>query len=582
MSNIMSKFVGEFKILLKNIKEPTARAELLRELTVNFAALVQSSADLNQIFFGLSREERNVFFNQFKKHITPLVSTLTDLNCVGYLLSEEQVSELYLHLKNTHPFKVVTVNDFEILLKRIKEPTARAEILRELTVNFAALVQSSADLNQIFFGLSREERNVVFNQFKKHIIPLVSTLTDLNCVGYLLSEEQLSELYLHLKNTHPFKIVTVNDFEILLKRIKEPTARAEILRELTVNFAALVQSSADLNQIFFGLSREERNVVFNQFKKHIIPLVSTLTDLNCVGYLLSEEQLSELYLHLKNTHPFKIVTVNDFEILLKRIKEPTARAEILRELTVNFAALVQSSADLSQIFFGLSREERNVVFNQFKKHIIPLVSTLTDLNCVGYLLSEEQRSEFYSISQKGANSTFNQPSVIHESIRPPVASRTITSSSVPSNRISTEPNFDVNSAQTEETPSVTHESIRPPVASRTITSPGVSSNRISTEPNLDVNSAQTEETPSSSTANISMMVLGGFIAAMGVAAVAIAFTLLNAATFGIPGLVVAGIGVAAVLSGIGLFASGVYKNRPTIAENSFDYPRNPVHQGFAV
>lgn len=60
-----------------------------------------------------------------------------------------------------------------------------------------------------------------------------------------------------------------------------------------------------------------------------------------------------------------------------------------------------------------------------------------------------------------------------------------------------------------------------------------------------------------------MMVLGGFIAAAGIAAVAIAFTVLNVATFGIVGLVVAGIGVAAALSGVGLFATGAYKNRNT-------------------
>jgi hypothetical protein len=69
------------------------------------------------------------------------------------------------------------------------------------------------------------------------------------------------------------------------------------------------------------------------------------------------------------------------------------------------------------------------------------------------------------------------------------------------------------------------------------------------------------DTPSSSITNISMMVLGGFITVAGIAAVAIAFTVLNAVTFGIPGLIVAGLGVAAALSGMGLFAAGAYKNR---------------------
>ncbi|HCU5992221.1 TPA: hypothetical protein ACK8SK_003080 [Legionella pneumophila] len=84
------------------------------------------------------------------------------------------------------------------------------------------------------------------------------------------------------------------------------------------------------------------------------------------------------------------------------------------------------------------------------------------------------------------------------------------------------------------------------------------------------------ETHSSSTMNFSMMVLGGFIAAAGIAAVAIAFTVLNAATFGIAGLVVAGIGVAALLSGVGLFATGAYKNKNTSSDISLDQSNNIV------
>ncbi len=54
---------------------------------------------------------------------------------------------------------------------------------------------------------------------------------------------------------------------------------------------------------------------------------------------------------------------------------------------------------------------------------------------------------------------------------------------------------------------------------------------------------------------ISMRILSGFITALGLAAVAIAFLVLNAATFGIPGIVVAGIGIGLALGGIGLFAT---------------------------
>jgi hypothetical protein len=62
----------------------------------------------------------------------------------------------------------------------------------------------------------------------------------------------------------------------------------------------------------------------------------------------------------------------------------------------------------------------------------------------------------------------------------------------------------------------------------------------------------------SSTLNIGMMVLGGVIATLGIAAVALALTLLSAPFFGI-GL---GLGIAGILGGFGLFASFLYKNRP--------------------
>jgi uncharacterized RDD family membrane protein YckC len=80
----------------------------------------------------------------------------------------------------------------------------------------------------------------------------------------------------------------------------------------------------------------------------------------------------------------------------------------------------------------------------------------------------------------------------------------------------------------------------------------------------------TKESNSSSTGDISMMVLGGFIAVLGIAAVAIAFTLLNAATLGIAGLVVAGVGVVATLAGVGLFASGARNKSQPDADSSIE------------
>lgn len=53
---------------------------------------------------------------------------------------------------------------------------------------------------------------------------------------------------------------------------------------------------------------------------------------------------------------------------------------------------------------------------------------------------------------------------------------------------------------------------------------------------------------------INMSILSGFIAGIGATAVALAFTVLNAATFGLAGILAASIGTAALLGGLGLFS----------------------------
>lgn len=77
---------------------------------------------------------------------------------------------------------------------------------------------------------------------------------------------------------------------------------------------------------------------------------------------------------------------------------------------------------------------------------------------------------------------------------------------------------------------------------------------------------------SSSMSNISMMVLGGFIAVAGIAAIAIAFTVLHAATLGIP-VLLAGAGMAAVLTGCGLFACNMNKKT---TPNTLDFSMSGV------
>ncbi|MBA2709241.1 MAG: hypothetical protein H0U57_01415 [Tatlockia sp.] len=70
---------------------------------------------------------------------------------------------------------------------------------------------------------------------------------------------------------------------------------------------------------------------------------------------------------------------------------------------------------------------------------------------------------------------------------------------------------------------------------------------------------ENQEEPSKDCLAISMQVLGLFIGALGIAAVAFAFIALNGLTMG-TFFLVAGVGCAALLAGIGLFSGGLYRS----------------------
>ncbi len=59
----------------------------------------------------------------------------------------------------------------------------------------------------------------------------------------------------------------------------------------------------------------------------------------------------------------------------------------------------------------------------------------------------------------------------------------------------------------------------------------------------NVNKPITKTSPAPILSNMNMQILGGFIAAVGIAAIAVAFVALNASTFGVAGLVTAGVGL---------------------------------------
>lgn len=69
-----------------------------------------------------------------------------------------------------------------------------------------------------------------------------------------------------------------------------------------------------------------------------------------------------------------------------------------------------------------------------------------------------------------------------------------------------------------------------------------------------INSSKKENAPFLS--GLSMHVLSGFLTVVGISAIAIAFVVLNASS-AVPGLIVAGLGLTAILAGVGLFASGM-------------------------
>lgn len=89
----------------------------------------------------------------------------------------------------------------------------------------------------------------------------------------------------------------------------------------------------------------------------------------------------------------------------------------------------------------------------------------------------------------------------------------------------------------------------------------VKETKVSDSSDLKIIESNNSRTPKSNV-DISMQILSGFIAVVGCAAVATAFILLNAASMGTVGLVVAGIGAALVLASVGLFATSGHKDRP--------------------
>ena len=75
--------------------------------------------------------------------------------------------------------------------------------------------------------------------------------------------------------------------------------------------------------------------------------------------------------------------------------------------------------------------------------------------------------------------------------------------------------------------------------------------------------------------DISMQILGLFIAAVGIAMIAVAFTVLNAATLGMSGVAVAGVGIVSTLVGLGLFKTG-YDNTNAAYDAVNQLPETPV------
>jgi len=78
------------------------------------------------------------------------------------------------------------------------------------------------------------------------------------------------------------------------------------------------------------------------------------------------------------------------------------------------------------------------------------------------------------------------------------------------------------------------------------------------------------DTEPKATNTISMMVLSGFISALGGLAVALAFTLLNAAALTLAGVLVAGAGVLAIGAGLASLGFFAYQHRATISHDPLE------------
>ena len=88
----------------------------------------------------------------------------------------------------------------------------------------------------------------------------------------------------------------------------------------------------------------------------------------------------------------------------------------------------------------------------------------------------------------------------------------------------------------------------------------VTTEKLSCEEKATLLDASKKDISTKADINIGMSVLSGFIAVLGVAAVAVAFAALNAATFGVAGLVVVSVGATMAVGGLGFFAHSMSKN----------------------
>jgi hypothetical protein len=416
-------------------------------------------------------------------------------------------------------FSTQVVNSIRVYLKRREKEQAEARqqlelenaLLNWLGCNNAAFISDKKQLqlkgNGWLFLAFRENFLRVLK--KKGISNIGFGKYDKQDHYLIINKEALAELStddVFIRKLQE-KIMTIN-IQNLLK---------ELVQYATFNYTSSISAQAKsvLIKMKGEFARLEASNEVNKQAKMIALFIG--------GTIFALKQDDWKYSHYKTKHGFELYPYHLIQDVFKTVQKDTSEIDIMYK--VGEQALLNLPESFNE---GIFKAERMLINNTGRP--IPFFPQLKENAAQISLLVKFCIKYAGNLDQ--AEVKIDELSSVNLELDA-VESGTIANGNIPTT------NTEINQAQTESSP----------------VKSGTTENGNIPPTNKESEIIQSQShTDSISFSNISMQVLGGFIAVMGITAIAVAFVALNAATFGL-----ATLGAAALLGGVGLFAVGTYK-----------------------